>query len=195
MTLQRILNSIKANPGRAALAPAALLALVNTLLIATAFLNRSTAGELAIEFIDLTESLAQLRQVEREGLQGLEEGALSAEAELAALERSFPELGEPFDIYRRGFALAEANQVEIRLMETGGSRFEETPVGLLEITTYQVDGVGQHRNCIRLMGALERTGMETLALEGITLSLEKEACNFQVVLASAAELGERDIDG
>ncbi|MEE9216955.1 MAG: hypothetical protein V3U32_05900 [Anaerolineales bacterium] len=195
MTLQRILNSIKANPGRAALALAALLGLVNTLLIATALLNRSTASELAVEVIALSESLAQLRQVEREGLQGLEQGALSAEAELAALERSFPELGEPFDIYRRGFALAKANQIEIRLMATGASRFEETPVGLLKITTYQVEGVGQHRNCIGLMGALERTGLETLALEGITLGLENDACNFGVVLASTAELGERDIDG
>ncbi len=195
MTLQRILNSIKANPGRAALALAALLGLVNTLLIATALLNRSTASELAVEVIALSESLAQLRQVEREGLQGLEGGALSAEAELAALEQSFPELGEPFDIYRRGFALAKANQVEIREMATGSSRFEETPVGLLKITTYQIDGVGQHRNCIRLMGALERTGLETLALDGITLGLENEACNFLVILASAAELGERELDG
>ena len=193
--LQRISNSIRQNPGRAALALALLLGLVNILLIVTAFLNRSTAGELADQFVDLTESLAQLRQVEQEGMQGLEQGALSAEAELAALEQFFPKLGDPFDIYRQGFALAEANRVEIRVMQTGSSSLEETPVGLLEITTYRVNGVGKHPNCIRLMGALEQTGLETLALEGITLGLEDQVCDFEVVLASAAELGERDIDG
>ena len=193
--LQRIWNSIRENPGRVALALAVLLGMANSLLIASAFLNRSAAGELAVQVIDLTGSLTQLRQVEQEGLRGLEEGALSAEAELASLEQSFPQIGEPFDIYRQGFALARANQVEIRGMETGSSSFEETPIGLLKITTYRIDGVGQHLNCIRLLGALEQTGLETLALDEITLDLEDQACNFEVVLASAAELGEVDIDG
>jgi len=192
---QRIWNSIRQNPGRVALALAVLLGLVNTLLIATAFFNRSSAGELVDQVIDLTESLAQLRQVEEEGLRGLEEGAISAEAELAALEQSFPQPGEPFDIYRQGFALAQANQVEIRAMETGPSSFKETPVGLLKVTTYRIDGVGQHLSCIGLLGALEQTGLETLALDEITLGLEDQTCDFEVVLASAAEQGEMDIDG
>ncbi|MFV2044869.1 MAG: hypothetical protein ACC700_16745 [Anaerolineales bacterium] len=192
---QRIWDSIRQNPGRVALALAVLLGLVNTLLIATAFRNRSAAGELVVQVIDLTESLAQLRQVEQEGLRGLEEGAISAEAELAALEQSFPQHGEPFDIYRQGFALAQANQVEIRAMETGPSSFKETPVGLLEVTTYRIDGAGQHLSCIGLLAALEQTGLETLALDEITLGLEDQTCDFEVVLASAAELGEIDVDG
>ncbi len=192
---QRIWNSIRQDPGRVALALAVLLGLVNTLLIATTFRKRSAAGELVVQVIDLTESLAQLRQVEQEGLRDLEEDAISAEVELAVLEESFPQLGEPFDIYRQGFALAQANQVEIRAMETGPSSFKETPVGLLEVTTYRIDGVGQHLSCIGLLGALEQTGLETLALDEITLGLEDQTCDFEVVLASAAELGEMDVDG
>jgi len=193
--LRKIWHSIRNKPARVALVMAALLGLVNTLLIVTAFRNRSTASELAAQVTDLTENLTLLRQVEEEGLRDLEQGALSAEAELAALEASFPVLGEPFDIYRQGFALAEANQVEIRMMETGTSLFEETPVGLLKITKYRVDGLGQPVNCIRLLGALEQTGLEALALDDITLGLENEACDFEVILASAAELGELNLDG
>lgn len=193
--LRRMWISMLNNPARVALALAALLGLVNTLLIVTAFRNRSNARGLAAQVVELTENLALLRQVEQEGLRDLEQGALSAEAELAALEDSFPVLGEPFDIYRRGFALAEANQVEIRMMETGTSRFEETPVGLLKITNYRVDGLGQPLNCIRLLGALEQTGLEALALDEITLGIDDQACDFEVILASAAELGELNIDG
>lgn len=188
--LQRIGNAIRQNPGRLALALAILLGLINTWLVATAFRNQSTSGQLAAEVVDLTASLAQLRQVEQEGLRGLEEEALSAEAELASLEQSFPTLGEPFDIYRQGFALAEANQIEIRAMETGSSSTEQTAFGMLEVTTYRVDGAGDSSNCIGLLSALEQTGLETLALDNITLGLEDQSCNFEVILASIAELGE-----
>lgn len=188
--LQRIGNAIRQNPGRVALALAILLGSINTWLVATAFRNQSSTNQLADEVIDLTENLAQLRQVEQDGLRGLEEQALSAESELATLRMSFPEFGEPFDIYRQGFALAEANQVEIYVMETGSSSFEETPVGMLEITTYQVNGIGEHLQCIGLMGALEQTGLATLALDEFFLGVEDQACEFEVILARAADLGD-----
>ena len=194
--LRRIWNFIKANPGGAALALAVMLGLVNGVIVATALSNRAAARELSTEVEDLTESLAQLRQIEQEGLRGLEEQALSAEAELAMLKQSFPVFGEPFDIYRQGFALAGANQVEIHVMETGSSSLEETPVGVLEITTYRVDGVGEAPHCIGLLDALEQTGLAALALNGIRIDVGDHNCDFEVVLASLGEIvGEVDPDG
>ena len=188
--LQRILNSFRRNPGRLALTLAVLLGMVNTLLIATALFSDRSANRLAYEVVELKNSLAQLRQVEQEGLQDLEQEALASEAELETLKGSFPQLGESFDLYRRGFALAEANLVDILGIETGSSSFEETPVGMLEITTYRVDASAPLANCIGLLGALEMAGLETLALDQLFLSPADETCNFEVILASAVPAKE-----
>lgn len=184
--LQRILNSFRRNPGRLALTLAVLLGMVNTLLVATALFSDRSANRLAFEAVELKNTLAQLRQVEQEGLQGLEQEALAAETELETLKGSFPELGEPFDLYRQGFALAEANLVDIHGIETGSSILEETPVGMLEITTYRVDASAPLANCIGLLGAVEMAGLETLALDQLFLSPADETCDFEVILASAA---------
>ena len=188
--LQRIGVSIRQNPGRVALALAVLLGLANVFLMSPVFLNRAAAGQLESEVVALTDSLAQLRQVEQDGLRGLEEEASAAEGELASLEASFPNLGERFDIYRQGFALAEANQVEILAMDTGGSSTEETPVGFFEVSSYRIDAVGSQTDCIQLLGALERAGLAALALNEVTLDMEDQSCAFEVILASLGELTE-----
>ena len=193
--LQRIWSSIRQNPGRVALAIAVVLGLTSLVLIVSTFINRSTVEELTVEVVDLRASLDQLRQVEQEGLRGLEDDATAAEAELAALEFSFPQLGEAFDIYRQGFALAEDNEVEIHTLETGPFTFEESPVGVLKVMNFRVNGLGERWDCLRYLGALELAGMETLALNEIVIGEGDRTCNFEVILASKATPGEIDSDG
>ena len=197
--LLRIWNSIKSNPGRAALGLAIVLGLINAALVFAGFRNGSAANRLEVEVVALEDNLAQLRQVEQDGLKGLEEQVLAVEDELAILKKSFPEFGEPFDIYRQGFALAEENLIEIGLMETGSTTMTETPIGVLEITTYRVDGTGQHLNCIGLLGSLEHAGLATLVLNEINIGIEDQECDFEVVLGSSVDVGrlpeEADLDG
>lgn len=188
--LQRIGTSLRQNPGRVALALAVLLGLINVFLMSSVFLNQAAAGQLESEVVALTDNLAQLRQVEQDGLRGLEEEVSAAEGELASLEASFPNLGERFDIYRQGFALAEANQVEILAIDTGVSSYEETPVGFFEVSSYRIDAVGSQTDCIQLLGALEQAGLAALALNEVTLDMKDQSCAFEVVLASLGELAE-----
>jgi hypothetical protein len=195
---ERFRKSLRNNPARFALGLSLLLGLVNSAVLGIALVSRQSAAKLAIEVSGLQYSLDQLQQVEREGLQGLEQQAEQAETRLAELVASFPALGEPFDLYRRGFALAIESGVEIRGIETGDSTVQETPVGLLSTTTYRVSAAGEFPACIDLLGRLEQAGLQTLALEGLFIGPGDQACDFQVVIASAvpaAELGAPSGEG
>ena len=187
---QRIMNAFRRNPGRLALTLAVLLSIVNIVLVATTLLRDQSANRMALEVVELENSLAQLRQAEQEGLQGLEQEVLVAEAELETLKSSFPQLGEPFDLYRQGFALAEADLVDILGIETSDSIFEETPIGTLKISTYRVDALAQLANCIGLLGALETAGLKTLTLNQLFLGPPEQTCEFEVIVASAVPADE-----
>ena len=182
---ERFRKFLRNNPARFALGLSLLLGLVNAAMIGVALVSRQSATRLEVEVTGLQDSLDQLQQVEREGLQGLEQQAEQSEARLAGLVASFPALGEPFDLYRRGFALALESGVEIRGIETGDSAVQETPVGLLSTTTYRVSAAGEFPACIDLLGRLERAGLQTLALEGLYIGPGDRACDFQVIVASA----------
>ena len=182
---ERFTKSLRNNPARFALGLSLLLGLANAAALGVALLSRQSAAKLAIEVTGLQESLNQLQQVERQGLQGLEQQAEESEARLAGLVASFPALGEPFDLYRRGFDLALESGVEIRGIETGDSTVQETPVGLLSTTTYRVTAAGEFPACIDLLGRLERAGLQTLALQGLYIGPGDQACDFEVIVASA----------
>ena len=182
---ERLRKSLRNNPARFALGLSLVLGLVNAAVLGVALVSRQSAAKLAVEVTGLQDSLNQLQQVEREGLQGLEQQAEQSEARLAGLVASFPALGEPFDLYRRGFALALESGVEIRGIETGNSTVQETPVGLLSTTTFRVSAAGDFPACLDLLGRLERAGLQTLALEGLFIGPGDRACDFQVIVASA----------
>jgi len=187
---ERFRNSLRNNPAPFALGLSLVLGLVNAAVLGVALVSRQSAAKLAIEVSALQDSLDQLQQVEREGLQGLEQQAEQSEARLSGLVASFPALGEPFDLYRRGFALALESGVEIRGIETGNSTVQETPVGLLSSTTFRVSAAGDFAACLDLLGRLERAGLQTLALQGLFIGPGDRACDFEVIVASAVPAAE-----
>jgi hypothetical protein len=188
--VNRLWSSIREKPGRLVLALAVLLACMDSLLAATALQNRANAVRLAVEVRALQDSLDQLQRVEQEGLQGLEARALSEESRLAGLRAGFPTLGEPFDLFRRGFVLAGLNQVQLESIERGSSTVLETPVGLLASTAYSVRAVGALQPCLGFIRSLETAGLTTLAVDGLNLAPADLRCDFQVILASAASAPE-----
>ena len=182
----RLWGSIQAKPGRLVLALAVLLAGIDTALAATALQSLSSARHLAVEVVTLQDSLEQLRRVEQEGLQGLEAQALAEETRLAELRAGFPSLGEPFDLFRRGFTLASQNQVELESIERGSSTVLETPVGLLTTTGYSLRAASELPGCLRFVRDLESAGLTTLAVDRLSLAPADLRCDFDVILASAA---------
>lgn len=188
--VRRFWNYIRSKPARAAIGLSVLLALANAGLVAGALSKRSAGSELVIAVENLQASLNQLRQVEREGLQELENEAQAAESELEGLKAAFPSLGESFDMYRRAFALAHESAVVITSIETGSSTVEQTPVGYLSKTAYTVKGLAGYADCVDLMARLENAGLQTLALD--RLLLDSIHCEFDVILASSMPASQVD---
>ena len=186
----RLWGSIRAKPGRLVLALAVALAGMDTALAAAALQSVSSARRLAVEVVTLQDSLEQLQRVEQEGLQGLEAQALAEETRLAELRVGFPSLGEPFDLFRRGFTLASLNQVELESIERGSSTVLETPVGLLATTSYSVRASSGLAECLRFVRDLELAGLTTLAVDHLSLAPADLRCDFEVILASAAPAPE-----
>ncbi len=184
--MQRARSTLRTHAGRILLGLAMAVALLDAVLAGSALVTQRNTERLSAEVVTLQDSLDQLQQVEREGLEGLASQAQLAESRLEALRAGFPELGEPFDLFRRGFSLAEAHAVEIETIERSGSSLEETPVGYLSVTTYTLKAVSELGNCIAYMRSLEVAGLQTLALENLTLVPEDLRCEFQVIVASAA---------
>jgi len=188
--LSRLRGSIQAKPARLLLALAVLLAGIDSVLAATALQSVSSAGRLAVEVVALQDSLELLRRVEQEGLQGLGAQALAEEDRLAELRAGFPSLGEPFDLFRRGFTLASLNQVELESIERSGSTVLQTPVGLLATTSYSLLGSSELAGCLGFIRDLESAGLTTLAVESLSLAPADLRCDFAVILASAAPAPE-----
>ncbi len=184
--MRRVWSVLRTHPGRVLLVAAIVIAVVDAAFAASTLINQRNAEDLGLQVMALQESLDQLRQVEREGLEGLAAEAEEAEAELAALRAGFPKLGEPFDLFRRGFSLAASHQVEIERVERGSSVLEETPVGYLSITTYTLRSTAELEDCLAYTGSLEDAGLETMALDNVTMAPGDRRCDFQVILASAA---------
>ncbi|HEX9676362.1 MAG TPA: hypothetical protein VGA07_10305 [Anaerolineales bacterium] len=186
----RLWVSVRAKPGRLLLALAVLLAGIDTALAATALQSLSSAKRLGTDVLTLQDSLEQLRRVEQEGLQGLEAQALAEEAQLAELRAGFPSLGEPFDLFRRGFTLASLNQVELESIERGSSSVLETPIGLLTTTSYSLRAASELPGCLGFLSDLELSGLTTLSVDHLSLAPPDLRCDFDVILASAAPAPE-----
>lgn len=184
--MRRLWNALKTRPGRILLGVAVVIGVVDAAFAASTLINQRNARDLGVQVLALQESLDQLRQVEQEGLEGLAAEAKEAEAELATLRAGFPKLGEPFDLFRRGFSLAASHQVEIERVDRGSSVLEETPVGYLSITAYTLRSTAELADCLAYTGSLEQAGLETLALDNMTMAPGDQRCDFQVILASAA---------
>ena len=161
------------------------LAALNMAFLGSSFQKNRQAVDLQGQVEGLTTNLEQLREAEREGLQSLEDQLSDAEAHLAALEASFPEIGTAFDIYRRGFELAETSNVALLSVRRLGGTTQTTVVGTLDVVSYNVQSAGDLGGCLSLLSRLEREGLQTLALNRIYIDLTDDACNFDVSVASA----------
>ena len=165
------------------------LVATNVALVGASLLNYRAAAELETQIDGLEFSLEQLSEVDAEGLHNLESELSTAEADLRGLEASFPEIGAPFDLYRRIFELAGARRVDLNLVRRLEGSTQDTIVGTLEVTTYKVEAAGTASRCLSLLADLEREGLQTLALNKILVDPPAQVCNFDVTVARATVLG------
>lgn len=182
---QKSWRLIRQNPTKVVLALGILLAFANAAVLGLRFQRKRTSRALTQQLEPIEIDLEELRQAEREGFKKLQVEVDTAEARLASLESSFPELGAPYNIFRRGFELASASSVEVTSVQRGSTVVEDTVLGPLITTTFNLESVGDLVPCLGLLSLLEHDGLHTLALEDIHIEPAQSVCSFDVVIISS----------
>jgi hypothetical protein len=161
------------------------LAILNLTLLGLTLRNRDLSAALAGQTAEIEANLAQLQQTESQGMEALQEELSQAEAELARLKASFPDVGAGFNLFRRGFELAQENRVQVESIERLGTTTQSTAAGDLLLTSYRLQGRADLNSCLAFLSSLEREGLDTLALTSIQIRPDSERCNLNVDIASA----------
>ncbi|GMR09996.1 MAG: hypothetical protein BMS9Abin28_0817 [Anaerolineae bacterium] len=187
--IDKIRSFFRGKPARLAIGLTLLLAATDVTLVAASLRSDRAAAELASQVEALEFSLEQLRVADAEGLNDLESELSTASADLLRLEASFPEIGAPFDLYRRVFQLASSRGIDLKSVRRIAGSIQDTGAGTLSVTTYVVDSAGALYGCLSLLADLEREGLQTLTLNNILVDPTAEVCDFGVTVARATVLG------
>jgi hypothetical protein len=184
--MQRFRESLKRNPSWIAIGLCVILATADLWFVGGYLrMSRSIDG-LQNEAVLLEGDLAQLQAAEAQGLQSLQDTLKASQDRLAALKAAFPNTGEGFDLFRRSFELAGATGVEIQSIRRVSDTSQSSPAGTIREVTYAVDATGELGQCMSLLKRLEDEGLQTLALDNISIDPAAEECNFDVHVASVS---------
>lgn len=161
---------------------------VIALAVVAALLAGGVARTLGAQAIDnqvgsLSGNLSQLIQIRQDNLDQLFTQLDSAQAELAQVEADTPQLGAPYRLYERGFALGPENQVEVQSIAYGGEETQSTALGSLGLDTYSISLLGDIPGCVKYVSQLETEGAPYLATERVTMQIgEPGGCSFTTVV-------------
>ncbi|MEJ2550756.1 MAG: hypothetical protein P8Z41_13735 [Anaerolineales bacterium] len=185
---KKIWNWIKGNPAWVMLGFTIVFAGVNLLFLGGKFQKERLTQQLIQQVQELESSVQLLQEADREGLQGIQDELIAAQSSLASLEETFPDFETSFDLYRRGFTLATANDAVVMSVHSLGAEVQSTIFGSLEVTSYSVAASADLEQCLAYLASLESEGLETLALNNINIEPDLEACSFDVRIASISPL-------
>lgn len=146
---------------------------------------RSIQGQIA----NLHDNLTQLIQARGERLAGLKADLSQAQATLEAAQSQTPKLGAPFELYRRGFAMAPEEKVSVQSIQFQGADQRSTALGQLVQQTYNVVVAGNLPDCVAYVRQLESEGGPFLAVDRISLRDDALSCSFDVFVLGTDESG------
>ncbi len=161
---------------------------VIALAVVAALLAGGVARTLGAQSIDnqvgsLSGNLSQLIQIRQDNLDQLSAQLDSARSELAQVEAEAPQLGAPYQLYERGFALGPENEVEVESIAYGGEETQSTALGSLGLDTYSISLLGDIPGCVNYMSQLETEGAPYLATERVTMQFgDPGSCSFNTVV-------------
>jgi len=181
--LKKTWRVLKENPTWVLLGFAMIFAGVNLLLLGGRFQKERLTRILEEQVSELDSNVELLQKAERDGLQKLQDELDAVRSNLISLEETFPDFETPFDLYRRGYSLANTSDVDITSIHRLGSETQPTILGSLEVTNYSVLSNADVESCLVYLSKLEDEGSETLALNNITIEPDLESCGFEVRIA------------
>jgi hypothetical protein len=187
--LNRLWEILRRHPSVVGLAIATALAGMNVYILGRTYQIGQASRNLATQTMPLKANLAELQRAKEEGFASLRTEITQAQEQLDALRRSFPQVGAPFDLYRRGRALAQSNGLEIMSIERGATEVDDTTMGQLSKTTYTLKANGSFQHCLTFMSELEDEGLKTVAIDNIQIDPVGQVCAFTVKIAGRTSAG------
>ncbi len=181
--LKKAWNILKENPTWILLGFGMVFAGANLLLLGGRFQKERLKRVLEEQVAALEFNVELLQEAESAGMQELQEELQAARSTLISLEESFPDMETPFDLYRRGYSLANTSDVDLTSIHRLGSEIQSTILGSLEVVNYSVLSTADLESCLAYLSRIEDEGSETLALNNITIEPDLEGCSFEVRIA------------
>ena len=173
-------KSSRVTPRRIVIVLCVILGLLHVILLGWTIQRRSASTQLEDDKLVLEENLDQLQQINQDQLDTLQAELDEVLEELTELEASFPELGTPFAIYRRGLDLTQESQVELQQISLVGSESLDTVSGLVLIKQYRIETLGTLENCLAFMNNLEQAGADTIILEFANIVSAERQCSLEI---------------
>ena len=167
-------------PRRIVIAICVILGLIHVILLGWTLQRRSASAQLAEARLVLEDNLDQLQQINQDQLDTMQAELESVQAEVTALEVSFPELGAPFAIYRRGLELAQESQLALLKISLVGSETLETVSGLILKKEYNIETQGSLENCLDFFDSLEQAGLDTVILDSASIIPAESQCSLEI---------------
>jgi hypothetical protein len=173
-------NSRILTPRRIVIFFCVILGLLHVILLGWTLQRNQAASQLTEDILILQENLDQLQEINQDQLDDLQEELSAILADVSSLEASFPELGAPFALYRRGLGLAQDNQVELLEITLTGSESVDTMSGKILRNQFNIETSGSLVNCLSFLDALERAGQDTIILEFANFKPGQNQCSLEI---------------
>ena len=155
-------------------------AVVNGLLLGSAYLRSQAARDLEPQLKTLRENLATLAGLQAERRTQLETQLAAAEDRIEAAEAALPPISTPLDLFRTGYELAADGPLTVLSIRRVSSEPQNTVVGTVGITTYRIEAAGGLQDCLTYIASLEAAS-PALGLAGVSILPEDAACGMDVL--------------
>jgi hypothetical protein len=169
------------SPLRIGIIASLILAVLHIILLGGTSQRRAATRQLEKEYQVLQENYEQLEKVNQEQLDQLRLEQHQIQDEVAELEASFPELGAPFALFRRGLELARDSQVDLRAISRMDSSYLETTSGEIIREEFDLELGGSLQNCIAFIGAVENAGRDTIVMQYASFWPEEGRCSLELI--------------
>lgn len=158
-----------------------IVAAVNLILLGSGSLRQKAIKQLETDRLTLEENFSELEKVNRDQLDALQADLNDIQAEVVELEASFPELGAPFDVFNRGYELAEASQLDLISISSTNSELQETVSGELIFEEYDIELIGTLVKCLTYIEKIEAAGLDSVVMQSASVVPEEGICSLEVM--------------
>ncbi len=155
-------------------------AVLNLIFLGGASLRRNATKQLNLDRSALEENFAVLEEVNQEQLDALQADLENIQTEVVELEASFPELGAPFDVFRRGLELAQISQIELINISLINSDQQETTSGVLVFEEFDLELNGDLVNCLTFIEKTETAGLDSVVMQYAGFFPEDGSCYLEI---------------